>query len=49
MVNQKLNFNINDYKDFRDKIEYFVVKEHPEGILNFEKTKITFKKMKRKF
>ena len=45
---KKLNFNINDYKDFRNKIEYFVVKEHPEGILNFEKNEDKIQKDKKK-
>ena len=30
---KKLNFNINDYPDFKNKIEYIVIKEEPADII----------------
>ncbi len=30
---KKLNFNINDYSDFKNKIEYIVIKEEPADII----------------
>ena len=30
---KKLNFDINEFKEFKDKIEYFIVKDQPPGIL----------------
>ena len=30
---KKLNFNINDYSEFKNKIEYLVVKNHPANIM----------------
>ena len=30
---KKLNFNINDYPDFKNKIEYIVIKEEPAEII----------------
>ena len=29
---KKLNFNINDFSEFRNKIEYIIVENQPEGI-----------------
>ncbi len=34
---KKLNFNINDYGKFRDKIDYIVIKDQPPGILEIKK------------
>ena len=33
---KKLNFDINDYPKFREKIRYIVIEEEPEGILQDE-------------
>ena len=33
---KKLNFDINDYPKFREKIRYIVIEEEPEGILHDE-------------
>ena len=33
MVTKKLNFNINNYKEFKNQIEYIVVKDRPEDEL----------------
>ena len=30
---KKLNFNINDYPEFKNKIEYIVIKEEPDDIV----------------
>ena len=34
---KKLNFNINDFKPYKNKIEYLVVKDQPPNILSFSK------------
>ena len=31
---KKLNFNINNFKQFKDKIEYIIVDKQPNNILN---------------
>ena len=33
---KKLNFEINDYPKFKEKIRYIVIEEEPEGILQDE-------------
>ena len=33
---KKLNFNINNYKKFKDKIIYLVIENEPEGIKSFK-------------
>ena len=32
---KKLNFDINEFKDFKNKIEYIVVEDHPDGLQNY--------------
>jgi len=34
---KKLNFNINEFAEFKHKIEYVVVKDHPPGIITENK------------
>ena len=34
---KKLNFNINDFADFKNKIEYIIVKDQPTNIFVEEK------------
>ena len=31
---KELNFNINNFSKFKDKIEYLVIDHEPEGIIN---------------
>ena len=33
---KKLNFNINDYPDFKNKIEYIVINIEPEDLIKDE-------------
>jgi beta-1,4-mannosyl-glycoprotein beta-1,4-N-acetylglucosaminyltransferase len=33
---KKLNFNINNYQKFKDKIIYLVIEEEPHGLINIE-------------
>ena len=45
---KKLNFNINEFYNFKNKIEYFVIDKHPEGILNFNEKDSSLEKDKKK-
>ena len=35
-IKKKLNFNINDYPDFKNKIEYIVINNEPEDLIKDE-------------
>lgn len=37
---KKLNFNINNFSKFKDKIIYLVIDEEPSGIIDYEKNNI---------
>ena len=43
---KKLNFNINNFRKFKDKIEYIVVDEQPENIKILSKMILPEKKKK---
>ena len=45
---KKLNFNIKEFAEFRHKIEYVVVKDHPPGIIAENKDDEIFQKDKKK-
>ena len=47
-MEKKLNFNINEFYNFKNKIEYFVIDKHPEGILNFNEKDSSLEKDKKK-
>ena len=47
MAVKKLNFNIKDYRDFQNKIEYIVVKEQPPELLKINLMIVTIKKPKK--
>ena len=43
-----MNFDINNFKKFKDKIEYIIVKDHPPKIIPFEKNDSEIKKSEKK-
>ena len=49
MALKKLNFDIKNFKKFKDKITYIVVDENPKNILKFNKNDSEEKKEKNLF
>ena len=45
---KKLNFDINDFKKFKDKIHYIIVEDQPPKIMPFKKKIMKLKKMRKK-
>ena len=45
---KKLNFDINDFKKFKDKIHYIIVEDQPPKIMPFKKEDNEIKKNEKK-
>ena len=44
MVPKKLNFDINQFKKFKDKITYIIVDEEPPNIMELEENELNIKR-----